>query len=56
MTDKKPLSGSERSKRSRAADRLGLVWMAGYVASEDAETVSRAMMDAHSKLEEEIGK
>lgn len=55
MTDK-PLTSTERNRRSRAAAKLGLVWVAGYVTASEALAIDRAMADAETLIKKETDK
>lgn len=52
MTDK--TTSTDRSRRSRAAAKLGMVWVQGYVVKDDAEKINAAIADAVMLIEDEI--
>ena len=49
-------TSTERSRRNRAAAKLGLVWVQGYVVKDDANMVNAMIMDATMQIEEEVSK
>ena len=49
-------TSTERSRRVRAAAKLGMVWVQGYVVKDDANMVNAMIIDATIQIDEELGK
>ena len=54
MTEK--TTSTDRSRRSRAAAKLGMVWVQGYVRAVDADDINATIMAATMEIEAEVGK
>lgn len=53
MTEK--TTSTDRSRRSRAAAKLGFVWVQGYVRGEDAAQVNGKIAEATLDIERSLG-
>ena len=49
-------TSTERSRRVRAAAKLGMVWVQGYVVKDDAEKINQSICEAVAIIENEVGK